>query len=106
MVEGIRRAARAMGFTTVAEHVDNEATLLALEQLGTDYVQGNLLGLPAPRDVFVWPKTILFDHTKSSYGSGPALRGDSYMAYTLLSYKPSLRHDAVAPSDTRMSCAA
>ena len=40
MVESMHKVARAMGIRTVAEWVENNATLAALRRMGVDYVQG------------------------------------------------------------------
>ena len=44
MVEGIHRLSQAMGIRTIAEHVEDTATLTALRKIGIDYAQGNLTG--------------------------------------------------------------
>ncbi|MEW5789483.1 MAG: EAL domain-containing protein [Pseudomonadota bacterium] len=48
MVEAIAKVAHIMGIRTVAEYVEDEATLAALKELGVDYAQGNLFALPRP----------------------------------------------------------
>jgi diguanylate cyclase (GGDEF)-like protein len=40
MVEAMHKVARAMGIRTVAEWVENDATLTALKNMGVDFVQG------------------------------------------------------------------
>ena len=40
MVESMHKVARAMGIRTVAEWVENNATLAALRRMGVDHVQG------------------------------------------------------------------
>ena len=47
-VQSIHNIAAAMGIRTVAEWVEDEATLNLLRDIGVDYVQGNWLGRPEP----------------------------------------------------------
>ena len=49
VVRAIVGLAREFGQTTIAEGVEDEQTLTLLRELGVDYVQGYLLGRPAPR---------------------------------------------------------
>jgi diguanylate cyclase (GGDEF)-like protein/PAS domain S-box-containing protein len=46
MVESMNQVAHALGKVTVAECVENEATLRLLKEMGIDLVQGNFLGRP------------------------------------------------------------
>lgn len=46
MVQSIAQVARAMGKVTVAESVEDGATLTLLKKMGVDYVQGYYLGRP------------------------------------------------------------
>jgi PAS domain S-box-containing protein len=48
MVRGIVAIARELGVLTVAEGIENEATLRLLCDYGVDYVQGYLIGPPVP----------------------------------------------------------
>lgn len=48
MVKSMGDVGRVMGMETVAEFVEDEATLLALREIGIDYAQGYHLGRPAP----------------------------------------------------------
>ncbi|MGB8337588.1 MAG: EAL domain-containing protein [Burkholderiales bacterium] len=48
MVEAINSIAHVMGLYTVAEYVENEATLNLLRDMGVDYAQGHFLGTPLP----------------------------------------------------------
>ena len=48
MVEATVVVARAFGAKTVAEYVEDEATLRCLRELGVDWVQGYLIGRPVP----------------------------------------------------------
>lgn len=50
MVESIHRIGHAMGIKTIAEFVENEATLASLRTIGVDYAQGYLLHRPVPMD--------------------------------------------------------
>jgi PAS domain S-box-containing protein len=50
VVRGIVGLAREFNQTTIAEGVEDEATLIRLRELGVDMAQGYLLGRPAPRD--------------------------------------------------------
>jgi diguanylate cyclase (GGDEF)-like protein/PAS domain S-box-containing protein len=47
IVESINRLAQNLGMLTVAEHVEDEACLNAVMQIGVDYVQGWAVGLPS-----------------------------------------------------------
>jgi EAL domain-containing protein (putative c-di-GMP-specific phosphodiesterase class I) len=47
MVEGIQRLSRVMEIRTIAEHVENQAMLTLLKEMGFDFVQGIFLGRPA-----------------------------------------------------------
>lgn len=46
MVEAINRIGHVMGIKTVAEFVEDNATLEMLRSLGVDYAQGNVIGVP------------------------------------------------------------
>jgi PAS domain S-box-containing protein len=48
MVRGIVAIARELGVLTVAEGIEDEATLGLLRDYGVDYLQGYLFGAPAP----------------------------------------------------------
>jgi PAS domain S-box-containing protein len=48
MVRGIVAIARELGVLTVAEGIEDDATLRLLRQYGVDYAQGYLIGRPAP----------------------------------------------------------
>ena len=48
MVEAISKVGRALGISTVAEWVEDEAVLSELERIGVDFAQGYHLALPAP----------------------------------------------------------
>jgi diguanylate cyclase (GGDEF)-like protein/PAS domain S-box-containing protein len=48
LVEAIVQVGRAMGIETVAERVERQEVFDVLEQIGVSYVQGYLLGRPAP----------------------------------------------------------
>lgn len=48
MVESINQIGHLMGIKTIAESVENNHTLVALRNLGVDYVQGYHLGRPQP----------------------------------------------------------
>jgi diguanylate cyclase (GGDEF)-like protein/PAS domain S-box-containing protein len=48
MVEAMHNVARAMGIRTVAEWVENDATLTALKRLGVDFAQGRGIGTEQP----------------------------------------------------------
>jgi len=47
-VRALTEAVRGYGKTTVAEFVEDEATLGILREIGVDYAQGYLIGRPAP----------------------------------------------------------
>jgi PAS domain S-box-containing protein len=48
MVRGIVAIARELGVLTVAEGIEDDATLRLLREYGVDYAQGYLIGRPAP----------------------------------------------------------
>ena len=48
MVESCNRMAHLMGIKTIAEFVEDEATLEQLRNLGVDYAQGHTIGKPYP----------------------------------------------------------
>jgi diguanylate cyclase (GGDEF)-like protein/PAS domain S-box-containing protein len=48
MVEAMHKVARAMGIRTVAEWVENDATLMALKRMGVDFVQGRGISTEQP----------------------------------------------------------
>ena len=50
MVESILKVARILGLATIAEHVENNETLVVLKEIGVDYVQGYYLGRPEAVD--------------------------------------------------------
>lgn len=49
LVNNLIRLCRDIGVKTVAEYVETETVLTALREMGVDYVQGYLLGHPAPK---------------------------------------------------------
>ena len=46
MVRSMNQVAHALGKLTIAEYVENEATLNLLREYGVDYAQGNFIGKP------------------------------------------------------------
>jgi len=46
MVESIQQVGKVMQLETIAEHVEDEPTFLALKEIGVDFVQGYYLGRP------------------------------------------------------------
>ena len=48
MVEAIHRIGHVMGIETIAESVENEATLARLQEIGVNYAQGYAVGRPRP----------------------------------------------------------
>ncbi|MCT7948959.1 EAL domain-containing protein [Ancylothrix sp. C2] len=51
MVEAINRIGHVMGIETIAEFVENEATLQSLKELGVDYAQGYAISKPHPLEL-------------------------------------------------------
>lgn len=49
IVESITTLARGIGVKTIAEHVEDEEVLKAIEGLGLDYAQGYQIGRPSPK---------------------------------------------------------
>jgi PAS domain S-box-containing protein len=70
VVRGIVGLAREFRQTTIAEGVEDEATLLRLKELGVDQAQGYLLGRPAPL-VDAAPAPAARRRTASSGGPDP-----------------------------------
>ncbi|WP_299409297.1 EAL domain-containing protein [Acaryochloris sp. IP29b_bin.148] len=54
MVSAINQICRSMGIKTIAEFVENGETIVALEEIGVDYLQGYALGKPQP----ILPKSV------------------------------------------------
>jgi PAS domain S-box-containing protein len=54
VVQAIVGVARDFGIKTIAEGVEDQATLELLEEMGVDYAQGFWIGRPAPLDE-LWP---------------------------------------------------
>ncbi|MCG7985555.1 MAG: EAL domain-containing protein [Candidatus Thiodiazotropha lotti] len=50
MVKAIKDVATSMNLITIAEYVEDEATLQALKEIGVDYAQGYYIGMPCPLD--------------------------------------------------------
>lgn len=48
MVSAINQICRSMGIKTIAEFVENGETIVALEEIGVDYLQGYAMGKPQP----------------------------------------------------------
>ena len=48
MVEAINQVGHVMGIQTIAEFVENEATIAKLRELGVDYAQGYAIDKPSP----------------------------------------------------------
>jgi diguanylate cyclase (GGDEF)-like protein/PAS domain S-box-containing protein len=48
VVKAVVQVAKALGYRTIAEYVQDEATILALRHYGVDYMQGYHVGRPRP----------------------------------------------------------
>ncbi len=48
MVEAVNQIGQAMGMKTIAEFVEDQATLDALDVIGVDFAQGYTIAKPAP----------------------------------------------------------
>jgi EAL domain-containing protein (putative c-di-GMP-specific phosphodiesterase class I) len=48
MVDAIHRVGRTIGIRTIAERVEDDATLAAMREIGVDYVQGFGVARPQP----------------------------------------------------------
>jgi EAL domain-containing protein (putative c-di-GMP-specific phosphodiesterase class I) len=48
VVKAVVQVAKALGYKTIAEYVQDEATVLALRHYGVDYMQGYHVGRPRP----------------------------------------------------------
>jgi EAL domain-containing protein (putative c-di-GMP-specific phosphodiesterase class I) len=51
MVEMITHMGKIMGKRTIAEFVEHEDIIAALEQIGVDFAQGYAIGKPEPFDL-------------------------------------------------------
>ena len=51
MVESIQQIGEVMKLRTIAEHVEDKETLIVLQEIGVDYVQGYYLGRPEALEV-------------------------------------------------------
>ncbi len=49
-VESINQIGHAMGLTTIAEFVENDAILKMLSEIGVNYTQGYAIHRPSPFD--------------------------------------------------------
>ncbi|WP_457747569.1 EAL domain-containing protein [Sulfurimonas sp.] len=49
ITQGIVEFARSVGMQTIAEFVEDEASLKILQQIGVDYIQGYYIGKPSPK---------------------------------------------------------
>jgi diguanylate cyclase (GGDEF)-like protein/PAS domain S-box-containing protein len=58
MVEMICRIGKVMGKQTIAEFVENDATIAALREIGVDYAQGYGVGRPEPFEKLGAPTTL------------------------------------------------
>lgn len=58
VVKAVVELARGLGKRTIAEFVGDEATVIALRQLGVDYLQGYHLGKPAPLESWLAPLAV------------------------------------------------
>lgn len=67
IVTAIHQIAQVMGMETVAEFVENEAMVEALDQIGIDYLQGYHLGRPQP----------LSDYLSADTAANAAVRTDN-----------------------------
>ncbi len=55
VISAVVDLARGLGKRTIAEFVGDEATMIALRELGVDYLQGYYLGRPAPIENWLEP---------------------------------------------------
>jgi EAL domain-containing protein (putative c-di-GMP-specific phosphodiesterase class I) len=55
VISAVVELARGLGKRTIAEFVGDEATVIALRELGVDYLQGYYLGKPAPIESWLAP---------------------------------------------------
>jgi EAL domain-containing protein (putative c-di-GMP-specific phosphodiesterase class I) len=51
MIKAINQIGHTMDIKTIAEFVENEATLRAVHDIGVDYAQGYVIAKPAPIEV-------------------------------------------------------
>ena len=61
MVKAINQIGHTMNIKTIAEFVEDEATLRAVHEIGVDYAQGYALGKPAPIEVGMYSDPIKVD---------------------------------------------
>lgn len=58
MVESIQQVGKVMKLKTIAEHVEDKVTLIALKEIGVDFVQGYYLGRPEALEVLEIIETV------------------------------------------------
>ncbi|RKQ95840.1 PAS domain S-box-containing protein/diguanylate cyclase (GGDEF)-like protein [Kushneria sinocarnis] len=58
IVDSINQIAHRLGAATVAEFVENAATLERIRDMGVDYVQGYHVAMPEPLECLLLPRTI------------------------------------------------
>lgn len=72
VVEAIVRLARAFNVRTVAEGIENDATLECVRAVGVDFGQGFYVGRPAPIEPLPGPHTVSDSSESRSAASGDA----------------------------------
>jgi EAL domain-containing protein (putative c-di-GMP-specific phosphodiesterase class I) len=61
MVKAINQIGHTMDIRTIAEFVENEATLKAVRDIGVDYAQGYVIAMPAPIEGGLFNEPITID---------------------------------------------
>ena len=61
MVKAINQIGHTMDIKTIAEFVENEATLKAVREIGVDYAQGYVIARPAPIEVGLYGDPVTVD---------------------------------------------
>jgi EAL domain-containing protein (putative c-di-GMP-specific phosphodiesterase class I) len=62
MVEAINQIGHTMEMKTIAEYVENEATLQAVREIGIDYAQGYYISKPLPIEIGLFSEVIRPEH--------------------------------------------
>ena len=91
VVKAIVNLAKGFGRTTVAEGVEDVATLDLLQQYGVDCAQGYAIGKPAPTETPPGPPKSATTAVQSSVASRRRRRGDAMCSRLARSYGETMR---------------
>jgi len=66
MVEAINQIGHSMDIKTIAEFVEDEATLEAVRKIGIDYAQGYKIAKPVPIEIGLYGKPIDYSQANAA----------------------------------------